>query len=237
MDENLLQELLAKDGIQITPEQKKKFQLFKDELLIWNEKFNLTAILEEREIIIKHFYDSLLGMRVKEWQADGELLDLGTGAGFPGIPLKIMNENLSVTLVDSLQKRLGFLNHIIGVLELTKVKTLHARAEEIGQDPRFREKFDIVVSRAVAKLPLLLEFCLPLVKKDGHLLAYKGPEGKEEIKEAARALSLLGGELTAAQEFTLPDLGRRSILVIKKVRNTLRDYPRRPGIPGKKPLV
>lgn len=237
MSESLLQELLTKAGIQITPAQLELFKRYRHELLAWNEKFNLTAILDEQEITIKHFYDSLLAMQIKEWQATGELLDLGSGAGFPGIPLKIMNENLAVTLVDSLQKRVGFLLHLKEVLQISNVKAIHARAEEIGQDPQYREKYETVVSRAVAKLPLLLEYCMPLVKIGGIMLAYKGPEGKGELKEAARALSFLGGELQDVKEFTLPDLGNRSIFVIKKVRNTPHEYPRRAGIPAKKPLM
>lgn len=237
MKKDFLKELLEKTEIYPTAEQLEKFAVFQEELREWNQKFNLTAIEEEEEIIIKHFYDSLLGMKITGWQSQNRLLDLGTGAGFPGIPLKIMNPDLQVTLVDSLQKRIGFLDHLIQKLQLTGTQAVHGRAEEMGQNKEYREKFDYVVSRAVAKLSVLSEYCLPFVKPGGKFLAYKGPEGLEEYKGAKKAIQELGGNLYEMKDFVLPKQeSKRLIIVIQKTAPTPGRFPRRPGIPAKKPL-
>ncbi len=237
MNKALLKELLEKIEIYPTVEQLEKFAVFQEELRAWNQKFNLTAIEEDEEIIIKHFYDSLLGMKINGWQSQKSLLDLGTGAGFPGIPLKIMNPELKVTLVDSLQKRIGFLEHIIKKIQLTETQAVHARAEELGQSKEYREKFDYVVSRAVAKLPVLTEYCLPFAKVGGKFIAYKGPEGQEEYKSAIRAVFELGGQLSEIKDFILPNQeSKRLLIVINKTASTPGRFPRRPGIPAKKPL-
>lgn len=229
--------MLAEIDIQLTPEQTGQFELYYQELQEWNQKFNLTAIEEEDEVIIKHFYDSLLGMKVSRWTGQGMLLDMGSGAGFPGIPLKIVNPQLNITLVDSLQKRVGFLQHIIKTLGLSNSQAMHSRAEEIGQDRNHREKYDVVVSRAVAKMPVLVEYCLPLVKPGGFFLAYKGPEGLDEMQGAVKAIELLGGKEEQTLQFRLPpDNSGRTLLVMGKSKTTPRQYPRRPGTPVKKPL-
>lgn len=237
MKKDLLKELLEGIEIYARPEQIEKFFVFQKELLEWNQKFNLTAIEEEEEILVKHFFDSLLGMKITGWQSQGSLLDLGTGAGFPGIPLKIMNPEMNVTLVDSLQKRISFLEHLVQKLKLTGIQAVHGRAEEMGQNKGYREKFDYVVSRAVAKLSVLSEYCLPFVKRGGKFLAYKGPEGLEEYNRAQKAIQELGGNLYEIKDFVLPKQdSKRLIIVIQKTELTPGRFPRRPGIPAKKPL-
>lgn len=223
-----------KVGIVLTDRQAEQFCEYGELLLAWNEKMNLTAITEPQEVIIKHFVDSLVLVKMIH---QGRLADVGTGAGFPGIPLKIMNPELDVVLVDSLAKRLEFLNVVIQKLQLTDIVTVHSRAEDAGRDPRFREKFDCVTARAVARLPVLLELCLPLVKKGGECLLAKGPQAFEEIKEAEKALELLGGSLSGVKSFNLAEgAEHRTVVVVKKVAGTPAQYPRRAGTPEKKPL-
>lgn len=236
MNKELLQEMLVTSRIAYTKEQIEKYEKYERELLEYNQKVNLTAIKEDEEIIIKHFYDSLLGMMTKTWTGVGKMADLGTGAGFPGIPLKIMNPQLEVTLVDALQKRITFLELLIQRLELKQIRAVHARAEEIGQDREHREKYDLIVSRAVAKLPVLAEYCLPLIKKGGSMIAYKGPEGEQEVALAERALAILGGQIKEILRRQLPDGSERRLVVIEKIALTPEKYPRRPGSPAKKPL-
>lgn len=224
-------------GFALSEQQFSQFAQYQAELLAWNTKVNLTALKEEKEIIIKHFYDSLLGLKVGAWSGQERVLDLGTGAGFPGIPLKLVSPALSLVLVDSLQKRVNFLQNLVGVLGLTEVAALHGRAEELGRDQHLRGKFDVVVSRAVAHLAVLAEYCLPFVKKGGVFLAYKGVDAQRECEEAGVALEKLGGKLLDIHRFSLPDaMGERSILRIKKVKATPITYPRRPGTPSKNPL-
>lgn len=232
-----MQDLLFKIGIDISGEQLEKFEKYYIEMMIWNEKCNLTAITEENEVIIKHFYDSLLVMLLKEWNGKGRLLDIGTGAGLPGLPLKIMNKDLNITLMDSLNKRIKFLEHIIGLLELTDIEAIHARAEEMGQEVKWREKYDIVISRAVARMPILLEYCLPFVKIGGYFIAYKGPDAEEEIVAATKALEILGGRIKRIEKHELPENGgKRSLILIEKTHQTPKTYPRKAGTPEKKPL-
>lgn len=214
-----------------------QFSHYQEELLSWNEKINLTALTEEKEIIIKHFYDSVLGLKCFRWTGQERVLDLGSGAGFPGIPLKLVSPNLSMTLVDSLQKRVKFLQHLVSVLSLSGIEAVHGRAEELGQDKDYREKFDVVVSRAVAELPVLAEYCLPFVRPGGFFLAYKGFNGQQEYEKAISAIEKVGGELFKIKSFSLPEnMGERKIIVLKKVKVTPATYPRRTGIPSKKPL-
>lgn len=237
MNNEFLQRLFFTLGIELTAVQLNQFAQYQEELLCWNKKVNLTALTTEKEIIIKHFYDSVLGVKAGEWTGQEKVLDLGTGAGFPGIPLKIICPSLTMVLVDSLQKRVDFLKHLLGVLALEDVEVRHGRAEELGREQRFREKFDLVVSRAVARLPVLAEYCLPFVKRGGVFLAYKGGEGAKESREAERAINKLGGKLTKIETFVLPEgMGSRTIITLKKVRPTPEAYPRRPGMPSKKPL-
>lgn len=237
MEKEFLTHVLSAIEISLTEQQLAQFTKYREELLSWNNKFNLTAITEEKMIIIKHFYDSALGLKAWNWQGHEKVLDLGTGAGFPGIPLKIICPEIQVTLVDSLQKRVRFLQHIIATLPLTQTEALHGRAEELGQNKMYREKFDIVVSRAVASLPVLVEYCLPFVKTGGVFLAYKGPEGEEESRTGVKAIAALGGKVIRTESFLLPEeLSKRMIIIIKKVKPTPAGYPRKPGMPAKKPL-
>jgi 16S rRNA (guanine527-N7)-methyltransferase len=232
-----LRELLTPLGIKLTEQQLQQFALYQEELLSWNEKINLTALTEDKDILIKHFYDSVLGLKVGKWTGQERVLDLGTGAGFPGVPLQIVSPSLSVVLVDSLQKRVKFLQHLLSVLALDGTEAIHGRAEELGREPKLRDKFDIVVSRAVARLAVLTEYCLPFVKPGGVFLAYKGLDGQKECVEADSAIKKLGGKLLKVETFSLPEeMGTRTIISIKKLKPTPAAYPRRPGIPGKNPL-
>lgn len=237
MNKDRMRDLLYKIGIDISGEQLEKFDKYYIEMMIWNEKCNLTAITEESEVIIKHFYDSLLVMLFQEWKGEGRLLDIGTGAGLPGLPIKIMNTDMHITLMDSLNKRIKFLEHIINIFKLSGIEAIHARAEELGQDVKWRERFDIVVSRAVARMTVLLEYCLPFVKTGGFFIAYKGPDAEEEITAAKKAFEILGGKIKRIEKHELPEGGgKRSLILIEKINPTPKVYPRKAGTPEKKPL-
>lgn len=236
MNRELLKELLYNVNIPISEKQLDMFDTYQQQLMQWNAKINLTTVQEE-DVVIKHFYDSLLGLKAFSCHSELFLLDLGTGAGFPGIPIKIICPEIKVTLVDSLNKRVGFLNHLIELFELSDVETIHGRAEDLGRDMKHREKYDLVVSRAVAKMCVLSEYCLPFVKKNGIFIAYKGPEGEVECENSKSALEKLGGKVSKIHTFELPfHEGVRTIIEIKKEKNISNLYPRRPGIPNKKPL-
>lgn len=208
---------------------------YKSILLEWNQKMNLTAIEEDREVIMKHFVDSLSIMPfLKDVH---NLVDVGTGAGFPGIPLKIAQPALEVVLLDSLEKRIGFLNTVISALQLKGISAVHSRAEDAGSAPQYREKFDAAVARAVASLPVLLEYCLPLVKTGGIFIAMKGSNA-EEIAGSRKALDILGGNIEEVKEFTLPDSDmQRSIIVVRKLRQIPTRFPRKAGKPSREPLI
>lgn len=210
---------------------------YREELLLWNRRLNLTAIADPDAVLVKHFLDSLSGALVVEFAAARTLIDVGTGAGFPGLVLKIAFPHLRVTLLDAVEKRLRFLERLRERLGLAEVTTLHARAEEAGRDPAWREQFDIVTARAVAPLNVLCEYCLPFARVGGVFLAYKGPEIEEEIAQAARAIRLLGGGAPGVRHLTLPgsDL-RRSLVTIPKSAATPPQYPRRTGSARKRPL-
>ena len=226
----------AKDlDFQFSVEQLERFFTYMELLIEWNEKMNLTAIIKPEEIILKHFIDSITILKQIK---DGEtLVDVGTGAGFPGIPLSIMNSTLKITLVDSLNKRLIFLQEVINQLNLENVEIVHARAEEFGQNKKYREKFDIATSRAVANLSTLSEYLIPLVKIDGKVISMKASAAQEEINEAKNAIKILGGKIEKIDEFNLPqsDIGR-TVIVMKKEKETPSKYPRKPGIPSKEPI-
>ena len=225
-----------KIGVNITDEQAEKFYSYTNMLLEWNEKINLTAITELDEIIQKHFIDSLtIDKYLKE---NASIIDVGTGAGFPGIPLKIVRDDISVTLLDALNKRINFLNEVIEQNELTNIKTMHARAEETGKNKNLRESFDIATSRAVAPLNILVEYLLPLVKIGGKCICMKGSNAKEEIENSRKAINILGGKIEKIEELELPDSDiKRTIIVIKKEKNTPSKYPRKAGTPSKMPIV
>lgn len=232
---------LLKDGaahykVELDDSQIDGFLEYKDILKEWNEKINLTAIEDDKDVVLKHFIDSLSILPYLE-NTDKALIDIGTGAGFPGIPVKIAYKNINVTLLDSLDKRIKFLDEVIKKLKLTDIKTFHSRAEDFGAKNEHREKYDLAVARAVANLPVLLEYCLPFVKVGGSFIAMKG-SNTEEIEKSKRALELLGGEIADISEITLPfsDL-KRNIILVKKLRHIPTKYPRKAGKPSKDPLI
>mgnify|MGYP004607464823 FL=1 len=220
--------------IELTKEQIEKYYNYMNLLLEWNEKINLTAIIEPREIILKHFVDSLtIAKYIKD---DEKLIDVGTGAGFPGIPLSIVKENTDIVLLDSLNKRINFLEEVKENLKLENITTIHGRAEEFGKNKKEREIYDIATSRAVAPLNILLEYLLPLVKVGGKAICMKG-SNIEEIENAKNALEILGGKIEKIEEITLPNSDiKRNIIIVKKVKNTPSKYPRKPGTPSKEPI-
>lgn len=228
-------EKMVKKCPELTVLQQEQFEKYKDLLLEWNEKINLTAITEEDDIILKHFIDSMTIL--KHIDKNSSIVDVGTGAGFPGIPVKIANPSINVTLVDSLNKRLIFLEEVIKNLNLEKIKTVHSRAEEFGQNKNYREKFDIATSRAVANLSVLVEYLLPLVKVGGKCICMKGSDIQEELQNSKEAIKTLGGQIEKVEEFTLLESDiKRNIIVIKKIKQTPNKYPRKPGVPSKNPL-
>ncbi len=208
------------------------FEIYYNELIDYNTKVNLTAITEKEEVFIKHFYDSCLAYDCIPQNA--KVVDIGTGAGFPGLPLKIVRPDIDLTLVDSLNKRIIFLNQLKQKLNINYL-TFHSRAEDFCIS--YREKYDVSVSRAVAKLNTLAEYCLPLVKVGGLFIAYKGGDVEEELKESANALKILGGQVIKTEKISLPsNLGQRSLIIIKKIKNTPNKYPRNKSLPKLKPL-
>lgn len=223
--------------INLTENQASQFVMFKALLKEWNEKINITAITDDVEIDIKHFLDSITVFKTNKILAGKSIIDIGTGGGFPGVPIKIIEPNCDVTLFDSLNKRLIFLNEVIDRLELKDIRTVHGRAEEFGRKEDFRECFDIATSRAVASLDTLCEYSLPFVKKGGYFIAMKGSEVDEEIERSEKAIKLLGGHIEDKIEVILPysDI-KHNLLVIKKVENTDKKYPRGGGKPKKSPL-
>lgn len=221
--------------IKINDEQIKSFEKYMNLLLEWNEKINLTAITQPEEIKLKHFVDSLTVL--KYINDDDKVIDIGTGAGFPGIPLKIMNKNTKITLLDSLNKRINFLNIVIEKLDLSNIQAIHGRAEEIARNKFYREKYDVAVSRAVANLSTLTEYMLPFVKIGGKCICMKGANVNEELERAQNAIKKLGGEIERVDNFYLSDNdNERNIIVIKKVKETNPKYPRKAGTPSKEPL-
>lgn len=234
--ETYCKELASQLGLTLTESQMEKLFHFKDMLLEANQYMNLTAIVEDKEIIVKHFIDSLSIHSWIEDSSEKSLIDVGTGAGFPGIPLKIVKENLKITLLDSLQKRLGFLDSVIDALSLSAIETVHGRAEDCGKMSLYREKYDYVTARAVANLSTLSELCLPFVKVGGLFLCMKAGLN-EELENAQKVISLLGGEVTSVQHFQLPDTDiERNIIVIQKKKPTPNAYPRKAGLPAKEPI-
>ncbi|MDT2740057.1 16S rRNA (guanine(527)-N(7))-methyltransferase RsmG [Enterococcus canintestini] len=230
------QQQLAQKGIELSSTQMQQFEKYYELLVEWNEKMNLTAITEKKEVYLKHFYDSiLLGVAV-DLKAEAVICDVGAGAGFPSIPLKIAFPGLKVAIVDSLNKRITFLNHLAQSLNLTGVDFYHDRAETFAQNPQFRAQFDYVTARAVARLNVLAELCLPLVKKDGFFFALKAAKSEEELAEAKNAIATLGGKFIEDKELALPNGDTRHILVIQKKKETPKKYPRKPGTPNKQPL-
>lgn len=226
---------LAKMNISLLKEQYGQFYAYMELLIEWNEKMNLTAITDPKEIILKHFVDSLtIAKYVKE---DKSIIDMGTGAGFPGIPIKIYRKDVKVVLADSLNKRIKFLDEVIDKLKLENVETIHCRAEELEKNKQYREKFDYATSRAVANLSTLSEYLMPFVKLNGKCIFMKTIEVEEELEKAKKAIKTLGGKIEKVDKFEIPesDLGR-SIIIVKKEKITPSKFPRKPGTPAKEPL-
>lgn len=224
-------------GINLSSQQLKKFDLYYELLIEWNEKINLTAITDYDEVVIKHFLDSISIIKYISFHPDSYVLDVGTGAGFPGIPLKILFPDMRLVLLDSLNKRINFLNCVIDNLNLNKVKTVHGRAEDLAKDTLYREQFDFVVSRAVANLSSLSELCLPFVKVGSEFISYKSEKANDEILSANQAIQKLGGKIQNCFHFNLPGTDyERNLVCIEKIMKTPLKYPRKAGTPLKKPL-
>lgn len=223
-------------GIVLSDYQKEQFSQYYQLLIEWNKKMNLTAITDESDVYLKHFYDSLTLLKA-DWDGVNTVCDVGAGAGFPTIPLKIALPQLNLTIVDSLNKRVTFLNELVEQLGLMNVHCYHDRAESFAHRGDMRENFDVVTARAVAPLNVLSELCIPLVKLEGQFIALKAARGEEELNEAKRAINILGATEEEVYKFQLPETGdKRELFVMKKVKSTPNKYPRKPGTPNKKPL-
>lgn len=230
-----LKRLLQEININVNEEQLHSFYKYMNLLLEWNEKINLTALTEQNDIILKHFVDSLTVLKyIKD---NKTIVDVGTGAGFPGIPLSVVCKNNKFTLVDSLNKRINFLDEVKKELDLKNIETIHSRAEDFGQNKIYREQFDYAVSRAVANLSVLVEYLIPLVKVGGKIICMKGCEIEEEVDDAKFAIKELGGEIKEIEDFYLPETDmKRNVIIIEKIKNTSEKYPRKAGTPSKQPL-
>lgn len=226
-----------KIGITLYEKQISQFMTYYDLLVEWNSFMNLTAITEFNEVIDKHFIDSLAICEYVDFKNGDSLIDIGTGAGFPGIPLKIVFPELRITLLDSLNKRIKFLDTVIESLGLENVETIHGRAEDFAKQQSYREKYDFVISRAVANLATLSELCIPFAKEDKYFISYKAEKCNEELEDAKKAISILGGKVEKQIEYKLPDTDmNRNLLLIKKVKSTPKKYPRKAGTPAKEPI-
>ncbi len=236
---NRLKILAGQLDIQLSDEQLEQFQIYYDMLIEKNKVMNLTAITQLDEVITKHFLDSIALASVYQNIKEDELkiIDLGTGAGFPGIPLKIAFPQLKITLMDSLNKRIVFLQSVIEKLQLSGIEAIHGRAEEMAKKKEFREKYDLCVSRAVSNLSTLSEYCLPFVRIDGKFISYKASEIEEELESSRKAIKLLGGKLSTVNKITLPESDiERSFVLIDKIEKTSKTYPRKPGTAAKEPI-
>lgn len=233
---NRLNTITKQFGLELSDEQIQQFSKYYDMLIEWNKVMNLTAITDKEEVIIKHFADSLLLSKYKNLHENLNVIDVGTGAGFPGIPLKIAFPELKVTLMDSLNKRLKFLDNVISELNLDNITTVHSRAEDGGKNAEYREKYDLAVSRAVANLATLSEWCIPFVKTGGYFIPYKSNALTEEIRDGKKAIRILGGQVENIFTTTIPDSdNQRSFVFVKKIENTDKKYPRKAGA-AKKPI-
>ena len=235
--ENKFEQQLQQLNIQLNEVQKEQFHRYYELLVEWNKVMNLTGITEYDEVVMKHFVDSLSIVKVNGFDNVTSIIDVGTGAGFPGIPLKIVFPEIKITLLDSLNKRIRFLNAVIDELELENIETIHGRAEDFSKKEDYREQYDLCVSRAVANLATLSEYCLPYVKVGGCFIPYKSGEIDEELNNSKKAVRILGGKIEEVVKFQLPDTDiGRSFVKIKKNKNTAKKYPRKAGLPAKEPL-
>ena len=231
----ILEKWCDENKVSISEKQKSDFEIYSNMLIEWNKKMNLTSITAQDEIAVKHFIDSISVIRYIDLKQDAALIDIGTGAGFPGIPIKIMRSDIKLTLLDSLNKRLIFLNEVCKAIDL-EADIIHARAEELSQNEKYREKFDYAVSRAVANLPSLCEYCIPYVKVGGTFISMKGSYGENELEIAKNAIRLLGGRSDKIHKFILPDESIRTIITVSKIVSTPLKYPRRGIKISKNPL-
>lgn len=231
-----LKTVLEEGGLSPTDQQIKLFEEYRELLLEKNKVMNLTAIEEEEEVNYKHFLDSVLPLKLFDFKKDCSLIDIGTGAGFPALPLKIMRPDIKMTLLDSLNKRIKFLEEVNEELELGIEELIHGRAEELGRNSEYREKYDLVIARAVSQLNTLAEYALPFVKLGGYFLGMKGPKAQEEVNNSMKAIKLLGAELEEVIEYSLTGEEERTLVIIKKTGHTNKKYPRGGGKPKKSPL-
>ncbi|MBQ4630419.1 MAG: 16S rRNA (guanine(527)-N(7))-methyltransferase RsmG [Clostridia bacterium] len=233
---SIITDILTSNGASLSCAE--KFDIYYKLLIEWNEKINLTAITEERDAALKHFVDCISAFKCGKIKSGSKIIDVGTGAGFPGLPLKIYDESLEVTLMDSLNKRINFLNEVVRELNLDKVETVHSRAEELGKNKAYREKYDVCVSRAVANLATLSELCLPFVKVGGYFVSMKGPKAEEEVKDAQKAIKLMGGEFVEILNYAIDETDYdHNLVIIKKVMPTPGKYPRNAPKPAKEPIL
>ena len=234
---DVMEKACKKVGLTFDENKYNKFMKYKEMIQEWNEKINLTTITEDSEIVQKHFIDSINIFNFKFLKNSKNLIDVGSGAGFPGLPIKIVNSDIKVVLLDSLNKRVNFLNEVIKELDLKDIKTIHGRAEDFGKDKEYREKFDIATSRAVANMTVLSEFCMPYVKVGGYFLALKGPSIEQELKDSRNAIGTLGGKIQDIIKVDMEDSEmNHNLVVIKKMRATDMRYPRKAGMVTKKPI-
>lgn len=238
MNEQQFIEALKEKGIILTDNQINQFRKYFELLVEWNEKMNLTAITDLEGVYLKHFYDSISASFYFDFTKIESVCDVGAGAGFPSLPIKICFPHLHITIVDSLNKRITFLNHLSQELQLDNVSFVHARAEEFGQNALYREKFDVVTARAVARLSVLSELCIPLVKKGGYFVALKAAAGAEEFQDAKKAISTFGASLKEEFSYKLPvEESDRTLYIFDKIKQTPKKYPRKPGMPNKSPIM
>lgn len=238
MDEQLFKEDLLKRNITLNDEQLNQFTRYYELLINWNDKVNLTAITDQNEVYLKHFYDSITPSFYYDFSQIKTVCDVGAGAGFPSLPIKICFPHLHVTIIDSLKKRINFLEELISELNLTNIELVHARAEDAGKNKKFRESFDVVTARAVANLAVLSEYCLPLCSLNGTFIALKGANAEEELHDANNAITILGGKVSKVETFSLPkEDSERALIFIRKVKKTPKKYPRKAGTPNKSPLT
>ena len=238
MNEKQFIEALKQKGIELSDTQLAQFRKYFELLVEWNEKMNLTAITDLEGVYLKHFYDSISASFYFDFTKVTTVCDVGAGAGFPSLPIKICFPHLQVTIVDSLNKRITFLNHLSEELGLQNVQFVHARAEEFGQNAKYREQFEVVTARAVARLSVLSELCVPIAKEGGYFVALKAAAGPDELKDAKKAISTLGIQLKEEFAFLLPvEESERTLYIFDKIKSTPKKYPRKAGVPNKTPII
>ena len=235
---DMLNKSSINEGLEFSEKKYEQFMKYKDLIKEWNEKVNLTAIKEDEEIVKKHFIDSIKVFKFEGLKNAKNIIDIGTGGGFPGIPMKIIKPEINIVLLDSLNKRIKFLDEVIKELQLKNIKAIHGRAEDFAQETQYREKFDVAVSRAVANLTVLSEFCLPYVKVGGFFVAMKGPAVEEEIKASKNAIRMLGGKIEHIEKVQIEDSDlNHNLVIISKITQTHKKYPRKAGMVTKNPLL